>query len=71
MAFEYEVYAVDQLAGDLHNGLAGNHTLAVVQVAELHRLIFADGHPCSLNDIAPQNSVLAEGDVTNTFVFSA
>ena len=37
MAFEYEVYAVDQLAGNFHDGLARYHPLGVVQVAELHR----------------------------------
>ena len=30
MVFEYEVYAVDQLAGNFHDGLARYHPLAVV-----------------------------------------
>ena len=71
MAFEHEVYAIDQFAGDFHDGLARNHTLAVVQVAELHRLILADGHPGGFNDIASQNGMLAEGNISNTFMFAA
>ena len=70
MAFEYEVDAVDQLPRDLHDGLAWNHPLAVVQIAELHRLILADGHPCSFDDIASQNGMLAEGNISHAFMFA-
>ena len=71
MAFEYEVYAVDQFAGDLHDGLARNHPLAVVQIAELHRFILADGHPGGFDDVAPQDGVFAEGNVPNAFMLPA
>ena len=71
MAFEYEVYAVDQFAGDLHDGLARNHPLAVVQIAELHCLILADGYPGCLNDVAAQDGVLAEGNVPDAFMLPA
>ena len=71
MTFEYEVYAVDQLAGNLHDGLARYHPLAVVQIAELHRFILADGHPGCFNDVAPQDCVLAESDVPDAFMLPA
>ena len=71
MAFEHEVYAVDQLAGDFHDGLARNHPPAVVQVAELHRLILADGHSGGFDDVAPQDGVLAEGNVPDAFMLPA
>ena len=70
MAFEYEVDAVDQLPRDLHDGLAWNHPLAVVQIAELHRLVFADSNPGGFDNIASQNGVLAESNVSNAFMFS-
>ena len=71
MAFEYEVYAVDQFAGDLHDGRARNHPLAVVQIAELHRFILADGYPGCLNDVAAQDGMLSESNVPDTFMLTA
>ena len=71
MAFEYEVYAIDKLTGDFHNGFARNHSLAVVQVAELHRFILADGHPGGFDDVAPQDCMLAEGNVPDAFMLPA
>ena len=71
MVFEYEVYAVDQLAGNFHDGLARYHPLAVVQVAELHRFILADGYPGCLNDVAAQDGMLSESNVPDTFMLTA
>ena len=44
LAFEYEVYAIHEFPRYLDDSLARHHPLAVVQVAELHRFILADGH---------------------------
>lgn len=70
MAFEYEVYAVDQLTCYLHDGLACHHPLAVVQVTELHSFILADGHPGGFDDITPQDGVFAEGDISHALMLT-
>ena len=71
MVFKYEVYTVDQFTCYLHNCFARNHPLAVVQIAELHRFILADGHPGGFDDVAPQDGVFAEGNVPNAFMLPA
>ena len=70
MAFEYKEYAVDQFAGDLHDVLARNHPLAVVQVAEMHRLILSDSYPGGFDDVVSKDGMLAEGNISDALMFT-
>lgn len=71
MAFEYEVYAIYKFPGNFYDSLTCNHSLAIIEIAQLHSLIVSYCNPCSLNNAGAKNGVLTSRNVPRTIMLTA